>query len=226
MSTFVIIAVVIIIVTAWNLFQTKIEKEERSGNKRYSRSSSCVSQSSSLLRSEYALLVSGLFHVEHFRIVDENRNTITYENNDGDKLKLSQSFPNIEITFMNNKCDEVWKYPFTVNSNIILDDISKKIRTIKINQNKVGTYKEKWQIVERRPFTDDEKNAVERTNVVATKYGHSIHFFMKGGGQTYLPISSECHVHVGQSVDLDTAQIVVLSKGAETIYRVEVLDEM
>ncbi len=227
MSTFVIIAVVIIIIViAWNLFQTKIDKEEWSEKKGYSRSSSRVSQSSSLLRSEYSLLVSGLLHVEHFRIVDENRNTITYENNNGDKLKLSQSFPNIEISFINNKCDKIWKYHFTVNPNIILDDVSKKIQAIKISPNKESTHKEKWQIVERRPFTDEERNAVEKTIVVATEYGHSIHFFMKGGGQTFLPVSSECHVHVGQSVDLETAKIVVLSKGAETIYRVEVLDEM
>ena len=84
-------------------------------------------------------------------------------------------------------------------------------------------YAGKWAQKAARLFSVEEKNAVEKAEVVASQYGNSVCFFMKSGGQTFIPLSSNSSLGVGETVDLEKAQLVTLGKSGESdIVRVEI----
>lgn len=83
-------------------------------------------------------------------------------------------------------------------------------------------YAEKWSEKGRRGFTAEEKSAVDHAVVVESQYGLSACFYMKSGGQTYIPLSTTSALGLGESIDLDKANLVTLSKSGEAdITRVE-----
>lgn len=83
-------------------------------------------------------------------------------------------------------------------------------------------YAEKWQVTSRRKFTADEIDAVSSARVVASQYGNSVCFMMVGGGQTFIPLSSESSRGVGETIDLSKAELLTLSKhGEDDIWRVD-----
>ena len=83
-------------------------------------------------------------------------------------------------------------------------------------------YAGKWQVKESRAFLAEEKAAVVQAVVVPSQYGNSVQFTMQGGGLTYIPLSQNSTLGVGEIVDLDKAQLVTLCKSGEAdIYRVE-----
>lgn len=83
-------------------------------------------------------------------------------------------------------------------------------------------YATKWQQTGARHFTEEEIASVERTEIVASQYGNSVCFFMKGGGMSFIPLSKESSLGVGESVDMSTAKLLTLSKqGEDDILRVE-----
>ena len=87
---------------------------------------------------------------------------------------------------------------------------------------KVKMYATKWQQTGSRNFTAEEIASVERTEVVASQYGNSVCFFMVGGGMSFIPLSKESSLGVGESVDMSTAKLLTLSKqGEDDILRVE-----
>lgn len=85
------------------------------------------------------------------------------------------------------------------------------------------TYAGKWAVKgEPRNFTSEEQNAVREAVVVPSSYGLSVCFFMKNGGQTYIPLSTTSTKGSGEPIDLATAKLVTLCKEGESdIYRVE-----
>lgn len=84
-------------------------------------------------------------------------------------------------------------------------------------------YAGKWNLKESRDFTKEEINAVDSAVVVASQYGNSVCFFMKGGSQTFIPLSTNSLVGVGESVDIRKARLLTLSKQGEAdINRVEI----
>lgn len=84
-------------------------------------------------------------------------------------------------------------------------------------------YAGKWSLKDSRDFTQEEINAVDSAVVVASQYGNSVCFFMKGGSQTFIPLSSNSTVGVGESVDITKAKLLTLSKQGEAdINRVEI----
>ena len=84
-------------------------------------------------------------------------------------------------------------------------------------------YATKWQETDCRPFTEEEISAVERAEVVASQYGHSVCFLMVGGGQCYIPLDRDSSLGVGELVDLQTAKLKTLSKpGEDDIMRVSI----
>lgn len=85
------------------------------------------------------------------------------------------------------------------------------------------TYAGKWAVKgEPRNFTQEEINAVREAVVVTSSYGLSVCFFMKNGGQTYIPLSTTSQRGSGEVIDLNTAKLVTLCKEGESdIYRVE-----
>lgn len=83
-------------------------------------------------------------------------------------------------------------------------------------------YAGKWSVKSSRAFTADEINAVSSAVVVPSNYGNSVCFFMKSGGQTYIPLSSDSTKGVGETIDLADAQVLTLEKrGENDIIRVK-----
>ena len=83
-------------------------------------------------------------------------------------------------------------------------------------------YAGKWQLKSSRDFSQEEIAAVERNEVVSSQYGNSVCFFMAGGGMTFIPLSNNSTVGVGESIDLQRAKLLTLSKsGEDDILRVE-----
>ena len=82
-------------------------------------------------------------------------------------------------------------------------------------------YVGKWNVKNRRKFTDDEIQAVESAKVVDSQYGQSVCFMMKGGGMTFIPLDQNSSKATGDEVDLTQASLVTLEKQGEfDIYRV------
>lgn len=82
-------------------------------------------------------------------------------------------------------------------------------------------YAGKWMEKEVRAFDPEEIAEVQSAVVVESQYGYSVCFFMKGGGQTYIPLDQNSSLGVGDSVDLAQAKIVTLCRtGEEDIHRV------
>jgi len=84
------------------------------------------------------------------------------------------------------------------------------------------TYAGNWNVTGSRAFEAEEINAVKSAEVVASQYGSSVCFFMKAGGQTYIPLSNQSSLGVGDSVDLTKARLITLHRdGSDDIVRVE-----
>ena len=78
-----------------------------------------------------------------------------------------------------------------------------------------------WVVKSTRPFDPEETAAVKRAEVVASQYGNSVCFFMNGGGQSYIPLSKQSKLAVGDELNLKTAKILTLSKkGKNDITRI------
>lgn len=83
-------------------------------------------------------------------------------------------------------------------------------------------YAGKWAVSASRKFSDDEKNSVESNSIVESQFGLSVCFLMKNGGMTFIPLSSNSTKGRGESINLDTANLITLSKAGEAdIVRVE-----
>lgn len=82
-------------------------------------------------------------------------------------------------------------------------------------------YASKWSPTGNRPFTQEEIDAVERVQIVASTYGNSACFFMKGGGQCYIPMSRDASKGVGETFDMKDARLLTLERdGDDPITRV------
>lgn len=82
-------------------------------------------------------------------------------------------------------------------------------------------YAGKWQVKETKKFSSEEIALVDKAEVVDSQYGQSVCFFMKSGGQTYIPLDQNSSKATGDTVDLSQASLVTLSKQGEAdIYRV------
>lgn len=78
------------------------------------------------------------------------------------------------------------------------------------------TYAGKWSLKESRDFTSDEISAVASASVVPSQYGNSCCFMMVGGGMTFIPLSSDSTLGVGEAVDLTKAKLLTLEKAGES----------
>jgi len=86
----------------------------------------------------------------------------------------------------------------------------------------LNVYGGKWNVVNSRKFTADECALVKSAEVVSSEYGESVCFFMVGGGQTYIPLSNQSTLGVGDSVDLTKAKVLTLHRdGSDDITRIE-----
>ena len=82
-------------------------------------------------------------------------------------------------------------------------------------------YAGKWSEKNVRAFAPEEVAAVEQAKVVESQYGFSVCFFMKGGGQSYIPLDQNSSLGIDAVVDLTKAKLVTLQRpGENDIYRV------
>ena len=80
-----------------------------------------------------------------------------------------------------------------------------------------------WKVVNSRSFSETEINAIRSNTVVESQFGKSVCFFLKGGGQSYIPLSNRgADAALGSSIDMSNAKLVTLHRdGDGDIVRVE-----
>lgn len=89
--------------------------------------------------------------------------------------------------------------------------------------NAIKVYAGKWQVKDSRAFSQEEIDAVDKASVVDSQYGLSVCFFLKSGGQSFIPLSSTSSLNVGDAVNLSAAKLLTLSReGDSDILRVEI----
>ena len=89
--------------------------------------------------------------------------------------------------------------------------------------NAIKVYAGKWQVKNSRAFSQEEIDAVDKASVVDSQYGLSVCFFLKSGGQAFIPLSSTSYLNVGDAVNLSAAKLLTLSReGDDDIMRVEI----
>lgn len=82
--------------------------------------------------------------------------------------------------------------------------------------SKLQVYAGKWNLKSSRKFEAEEIAAVSKAEVVASQYGNSVCFFLKGGGQSYIPLSNDSDLTVGDTVNLNNAELLTLEKDGES----------
>lgn len=84
-------------------------------------------------------------------------------------------------------------------------------------------YAGKWNEKKVESFKAEEIALVDKAEVVESHYGLSVCFFMKAGGQSYIPLDQNSSAAIGDTIDLTKAQVVTLQKqGENDIYRVRI----
>lgn len=79
-----------------------------------------------------------------------------------------------------------------------------------------------WNVVNSRSFEQEEINAIKSASVVASEYGLSVCFSMVTGGKTYIPLSNQSTLAVGDSVDITKAKLLTLHRdGNDDIMRID-----
>lgn len=83
-------------------------------------------------------------------------------------------------------------------------------------------YAGNWEVKNSRNFTAEEQNEVLRAQVVDSSYGLSCCFFMKAGGQVYIPMSTNSKLSAGDAVNVATCKVLTLGRqGDNDIVRIE-----
>lgn len=83
------------------------------------------------------------------------------------------------------------------------------------------SYGEKWQVVNKRQFNDNEKAVIRSNKVMPSDYGLSVCFTMVNGKTHYIPLSNQSQLTVGQSVNIDTVNLLTLERDGKHILRVQ-----
>lgn len=125
------------------------------------------------------------------------------------------------INYGNEGCDKKLRPIIRPLTNAKMKKIPPVEESLDVSQLS-STTKDGWSIKESRPFSTQEIDAVKSAVIVASDFGNSVCFFMKAGGQTFIPLSITAKKGVGESVDLRNAKILTLTKSGEAdIIRVE-----
>jgi len=80
-----------------------------------------------------------------------------------------------------------------------------------------------WEVTNSRTFAPEELAMVDKAEVVSSDYGSSVCFFMKSGGKTYIPLSRDSTLTVGDTVDMAKAKLLTLHReGDGDINRIDI----
>ena len=108
-------------------------------------------------------------------------------------------------------------YMINSNSITVFKELNNRKVELVYNINGVNA----WNVKDIRLFSIDEIEAVKRAEVVPSQYGNSVCFFMKSGGQIYIPLYEKSSLTSGDTVDLKNAILITLCReGNDDIYRV------
>lgn len=73
----------------------------------------------------------------------------------------------------------------------------------------------KWRCKAEVEIAPEDKEMFSSAKVVSSEYGKSVCFFLKRGGQEYLPINNLNELNIGDYVNLDTVLLQVFGKQNE-----------
>jgi len=151
--------------------------------------------------------------LRYFGISQNSIDSVCFEIRRGDKLAVcSNDLQNISPFIF----DSVGRM---INSTSVI--VYKEINNRKVELVYNINGDNAWNVKDIRLFSIDEIEAVKRAEVVPSQYGNSVCFFMKSGGQTYIPLYEKSSLTPGDVVDLKTALLLTLCrKGNDDIYRV------
>lgn len=88
------------------------------------------------------------------------------------------------------------------------------------------TYAGAWEETGREKLSASEVKSIDKIEVVEkdNDWGTSVSmcFFMKSGGRKYVPLSRDCDLQDGDTVDPKSVEIITLERdGEDPIYRAE-----
>lgn len=128
-------------------------------------------------------------------------------------LGLLQNDSNVYLTLSLGLDFEGWHHKLVAS---VFNNIPKA------QQSTTNASSNKWRVIEERPFTTEEIDAVQNAVVVANQYGKSVCFYMKAGGQSYIPLTHDSEIGVGESVNVINLQLLTLAReGDQDIMRVK-----
>lgn len=81
-------------------------------------------------------------------------------------------------------------------------------------------YGSKWNIIEKRRFSSEEKAMIESASIVDADYGLSVCFMMRGGGSTYISLGKESTGLIGQEVNIEELSLLTLERQGEICNKV------
>ena len=79
----------------------------------------------------------------------------------------------------------------------------------------IRTYATGWAVKSTSKMDAADISAVEKAVVVDSKFGKSVCFYLKAGGQAYHPVAQDSQLSVGQTVDLNAVEVLTLEKSGE-----------
>lgn len=171
-------------------------------------------------------------------------NVSTYVNGSWEKPKTRMLITYRDVTYDLPVTDPVFLDHYKANPNLIQDSknvyltlslglefegwhhklVASVFHSISENEARTSASEpssNKWIVKEERSFTEEEIGSILNAVVVANQYGKSLCFYMKAGGQSYIPLSPNCDIGTGETVDIRRCKLVTLGKaGHNDIFRV------
>lgn len=88
----------------------------------------------------------------------------------------------------------------------------------------VTIYAQKWKVKDEVALDAEDKALFSSAKVVSSDFGKSVCFFLKAGGQQYIPMSNQGEqLAVGDTVNLDAVSIQILGRpGDKDIMRAKI----
>lgn len=88
--------------------------------------------------------------------------------------------------------------------------------------NNVKIYAGNWSVKSTERLGKDDLEAIKSAVTVSSEFGTSVCFFLKRGGQFYIPVSKDSNVGIGEVLDLEKITVLTLQKDGEAdIQRIE-----
>ena len=86
-------------------------------------------------------------------------------------------------------------------------------------KNKDNEYNH-WEVVEKRYFSDKERELIINGTIIPSNYGNSACFQLTNGKIKFIPVSYSSSLGLGDKVDVTRHYLLILSNGFRRIYRI------